>query len=204
MFGHETEIIEYEHVILPSTWLKEPKNHPESILKFGEEHEVRFGLIEIELEVTVAGTFSALVASNFGEMYPYMELFEKKDYPHKYYKAEKHNVLDNVELSDDHWARDSDEGVAHNNLVWDHLTSVELNYLPKGEYVLLVEIPQAFWFHIKGTPTCLDMNFMMEFMPKDASTTEDSMFMSDDEAVQVLHVFPASGHSMNLAMELNL
>lgn len=48
------------------------------------------------------------------------------------------------------------------------------------------------------------MQLMMEFMPKDASTTEESMFMNDDGAVYVTHVFPPRMNDMDLYNELHL
>ena len=150
----------------------------------------QFAAIEIELDVTVPGTFSAIIASDFSDMFPYLTLFEKHNYPQEPLYREDNHILDDVELNDDHWSRDEDVGVARNHQVWDHLSTLEVSYLEKGEYILLVSIPQAHWFHVKNTVTCLSFDFMMEFLPKDASTSEDSMFLQDEGAVTVMSVFP--------------
>ena len=56
----------------------------------------------------------------------------------------------------------------------------------------------------KGTPTCLSMDFMMEFMPRDANVNEESMFVQSDGPVQVLGVYPPSQDSMILARPLQI
>jgi hypothetical protein len=48
------------------------------------------------------------------------------------------------------------------------------------------------------------MDFMMEFMPKDASVNEETMFMQTDSAVKVLSVFPPMRQNMSLGDPLKI
>lgn len=47
----------------------------------------------------------------------------------------------------------------------DHLSSIEIQSLPEGEYELSIRIPRAFWTNPKKINTCLDFTLMMEFIP---------------------------------------
>jgi hypothetical protein len=132
-----------------------------------------------------------------------MTLHEKENFPHEPLYIEKNNILDDVEHDDDHYSgHDKDLGTAHSVSQWDHLASIEVPFLPKGDYILLLAIPQAHWFHTKGTPTCLSMDFMMEFMPKDASVSEEEMFVKTDGPIQIMGVFPPSKDDLTLGRSL--
>lgn len=86
-------------MILPSTWIKEPKSNPSSYLEVGDgtHDNVAYSVILIELDVTNAGTFSALIASDFSETFPLMALFEKAKYSREPMLEEKSYVLDDFE-----------------------------------------------------------------------------------------------------------
>lgn len=147
-----------------------------------------------------------MVATDFSDLIVSIALFEKEKYEaNEPLYIEKNNILDDMEHKDDRWSQqDKDFNTAHDSQQNDHLTSIEVPFLPKGDYMLMLAIPQAHWFMTKGTPTCLSMDFMMEFMPRDANVNEESLFVQSDGPVQVLGVYPPHLDSMILARPLQI
>ena len=205
-FGRDQKQIFEQSLVMPSTWIKQ-KQHPDSFLRFQEQWQNKFAEITFDLELRSPGILSVIAASDFSDMFVYISIFEKENYPHVPLQIEKGFLIDNVELNDDHYARDQDQTVAANHLEWDHLSTLELSHLPKGQYVLGIAIPQAHWFLTKGVETCLSLDVMMEFIPKDASyTEEEGLLMQDDanQVIQVMNVFPPARQAMKLGDNLKL
>ena len=80
--------------------------------------------------------------------------------------------------------------MVQNRKIWDHLSSIEMPLLERGEYVLAIEIPITHWFLQHNEHTCLDIDLMLEFIPREAGSDEKSMFLGEDQAVYIMNVFP--------------
>ena len=84
------------------------------------------------------------------------------------------------------------------NEAWDHLSAIEVAHLPQGKYTLTIAIPKAHWFaQKKGEPTCLSLNFIMEFIQQQ----DDG---SPNGPIQIQTVYPPSQSSLKLSDTLNM
>ena len=76
-------------------------------------------------------------------------------------------MLDKVETNDEHINRGEDVSVARVHDEWDHLTAIEIGHLDVGRYLLSLSIPKGHWFIEKDIPTCLTIDLMIDFVPRD-------------------------------------
>ena len=90
--------------------------------------------------------------------------------------------------------------------MWDYLSAVEVPYLDKGDYSLTILIPKAHWLIEQGVPTCLSMDYMMEFIPRDAKQTEEDEFVANPSSgpVTIIMTFPPGHKNLKLGEELKV
>ena len=146
--------------MIPHSLVKKAISGDKDLLIKTDDH---FVMINIELNVKEAGVFSAILASDFSDMFAYMSL--RKKGTSEIIAVDKQYMLDEVINSSDHEA-DTLSTVETSHEENDHLTSIEITNLPEGEYELRIRIPKAFWTNPKTADTCLDFTFMMEYIPK--------------------------------------
>jgi len=158
--------------------------------------------IDIKLNVQRPGIFSAIVATDFSDLNVYMNL---RNIDTKSLVAiEKSYMLDEVETNDEHMNRGEDVSTARTLGEWDYLSAIEIGHLDVGRYVLSLSIPKAHWFIEQDIPTCLTIDLMMEFIPRDPQITAEDDFSDISGPVQILSVFPPSRNDQKLGSELNM
>ena len=194
--------------VVPSFWVHHDVKHAfseESFVTFSQGYEDSIAELRIDLDIRQSGLLSGIVASQFSDLFGYVSLFEKDMYPNIPVATEKSFLLDEVELNTEHHGAHGDEIMVHNRQIWDHLSTIEVPLIQKGQYVLAIEIPIAHWFLQQNEQTCLSLDLMLEFIPKESNFDEESQFINDDNnAYYIMNVFPPAKLEMSLADQLSI
>ena len=110
ILGHDTHVEEHT-LVMPSTWIKEEGQHPESLFTVSEEWDDLVATIDVDITVERGGIFSAIAATDFSNLFVYMTLYDHENLLQPL-AEERSFILDDVEMEEDHWAKDGDMNVA--------------------------------------------------------------------------------------------